>query len=85
MSSFQAKPTVIETDLGDELVLLDPQNQGMFSLNEVGRVIWKHLPSGLEAAIGQVVAEFEIDEATAKQDTLELVEQLKNAGLLEQI
>jgi hypothetical protein len=65
---------IIETDLGTELILLDPGTQQMFSLNPTGRLIWSLLGSApLDA----------IEQARARADALTLLEQLTVAGLVE--
>ena len=82
--SYQPKAGIIETDLNTEMVLLDPSNQRMFSLNEVGRLIWKGLPTqGLEATLTRITAEYGVSEEQARADALELVEELVKAGLLQ--
>jgi hypothetical protein len=75
---------VITTDLDDELVLLEPATGALFSLNEVGRVIWNELATASSIAlIASAVTEvFEIDEATAEADVRRLVAELAEAGLV---
>lgn len=74
---------VAVTDLGDQLVLLDPRNQEMFALDAVGRFIWQALPDSTLAAIADALAErYRIDPATARNDLTDLVRQLEGAGLL---
>ena len=74
---------VIETELGTELILLDPASQAMFSLNAVGARIWRLLDSATDAAIvAAVVTDFDVDDATASRDVAVLLGQLAEAGLL---
>jgi len=74
---------VTVTDLGDQLVLLDPRNQEMFALDAVGRFVWGALPDG---ALGDVAAalteRYRLDPATAERDVHDLVAELAEAGLL---
>jgi hypothetical protein len=81
---YRRKPGVIETDLGDELVLLDPATREMFSLNATGRLLWRLLPDdGVEGVVRGIVDGFEVDEITARADALALVAELRRAGLVE--
>ena len=74
---------VIETDLGHELVLLDPETQEMFSLNETGRCIWRTLPAGEAPLIAALVAAYDVSPAAAEADVRRLLTELLDAGLIE--
>jgi hypothetical protein len=77
-------PSVVVTDLEDELVLLDPVSKQMFSLNAVGRVLWQELPkSGLDGALEQITAAFDVSPERARSDALALIEGLTKSKLLE--
>ena len=56
--TYTLKPGVIETDLEDELVLLDPKTQGMFSLNATGRVVAQRRAAVSSKATGRLEALF---------------------------
>ena len=75
---------VIETDLGNELVLLDPETQQMFSLNETGRCIWRALPASGEASLIDVlVSAYNVSREVAEADMRRLLAELLDAGLIE--
>ena len=59
---------------------------GMLLLNEVSRVIWTALENEtiVEALVTAVTDAFEVSPEEARTDILELLEQLRNAGLLEE-
>ncbi len=76
-------PEIIVTELDDELVLLNPRTQAMFTLNGTGKIIWQHLGTHTAEEIALKITEtFEIDLATAKKDTFDLLESLEKSGLL---
>ncbi len=76
-------PEIIVTELDDELVLLNPRTQAMFTLNGTGKIIWQHLGKNTAEEIALKITEvFEIDLATAKKDTFDLLESLEKSGLL---
>ena len=74
---------IIETDLAEELILLDPASGEMFSLNDTGRRVWRALPApSVEALAGALVAEVDVDQATAERDVKALLDHLVRAGLV---
>ena len=60
--------------------------QELFILNEVGRYLWDRLdsPTCIDDLVASVVAEFEVGEAEARRDTEAFLEQLAQAGLMEE-
>ena len=82
MQTYRRKPGILETEVENEMVLLDPESQAMFSLNSVGRVIWRQLEgSNVDDVTERVMEKFEIDEQTARSDARELLDELVKAGL----
>jgi hypothetical protein len=84
--NYRHNPSVVVTDLDDELVLLDPVSKQMFSLNVVGRLLWLELPKqGLEGALGQITKSFAVSAEQARADAIGLIENLTRSKLLELI
>jgi hypothetical protein len=76
-------PEIIVTELDDELVLLNPRTQAMFTLNGTGKIIWQSLGQHTNEEIAVKITEvFEIDLGTAQKDTSDLLESLEKSGLL---
>ena len=74
---------IIETDLADELILLDPATGQMFSLNDTGRRVWRALPAPSAGVLARgLVAELEVDEETAQRDVAALLDRLVGARLV---
>jgi hypothetical protein len=74
---------IIETDLADELILLDPASGEMFSLNDTGRRVWRALPAPSVAEVARgLVAALEVDQETAERDVAALLDRLVRAGLV---
>lgn len=81
---FQPVTGIIETDLDTELVLLDPDTQAMYSLNKTGRAIWQALPTeGISGAAEAVASQFDVAAEQAQEDTVQLIDTLLKAGLIE--
>jgi hypothetical protein len=80
---FSPKGGLIETRLPGELILLDPETQEMFALNETGQVIWDALRTQSIPAAAVLIAErFEVTPEAAERDVRALADQLVAAGLL---
>ena len=58
---------------------------GIIRLNETGRFLWEKLQNTTteNELVSAMLLEYNIDEASAKNDTAEFLESLKEANLLE--
>lgn len=58
---------------------------GLISLNDVGEFLWDHLLEEItmDQLIADIMDEYEVDEATARQDTLEFINKLLAASIVE--
>ena len=83
MSIYKRSPDVIATDLGDELILLDPRRGEMVGRNESGRRVWLELEQSLDSVAAAIAAEFGIEPARARADVESLLSALAEAGLVE--
>lgn len=81
---YRRRAHVIETDLGAELILLDPATQQMFTLNATGREVWRALDGrAVDDIAARVVATFDVTREVAMTDVLSLVHRLVDARLVE--
>lgn len=60
------------------------QFNGLITLNEVGVSLWNLLQKDVtfEALVTAILGEYEVDEATAREDIQEFLESLKKGGIL---
>ncbi len=80
---FSRKGSVIETNLEAELVLLDPETRQMYSLNPVGRAIWRALPEHTVAALASAITRaFEVEYDRALSDVRYILGDLLELGLI---
>jgi len=80
---YRSKPSVIETDLEAELVLLDPETREMYSLNAVGRAVWRALPGCTVAAVAtEVTRAFDVEYGRALDDVRRVLGDLLATGLI---
>lgn len=80
---YRPKQDILVTDLDDELVLLNPETQDIFTLNASGRLLWLALPAPLETLADVLVQEYGLDSATARTDAGDILHELVQAGLLD--
>jgi hypothetical protein len=74
----------VASRVGDELAILDLDHSLYYGLDPVGARIWELIqePTVLSAVLAAVVAEFEVDEPTARADLLALIDELVEKGLV---
>lgn len=60
------------------------EHNGIFVLTELGSFIWDLLPSAEseEDILGHVLAEYEVDEDTAKQDIKKFLNKLRDLDII---
>jgi len=82
---------IILTDAGGETLAVPvgataEKLHGVIRLNETGKVIFQALKDGLDEdqIAARLTEQFEVDEATALQDTRDMLAQLRAAGLIEE-
>jgi len=78
---WQANADVLVTALDDELVLMHPISNQMFSLNPSGRLVWQALPR-TEAALSELLAaQYGLAADQAAQDVHALLLALQSRQL----
>ena len=91
-TAFSPNGEYVFRDIGGESILV-PVRAGvseldsLFSLNEVGAVVWKKVEAGssLREIVAAVQTEFEVDSATAKHDVFEFLNVLAKRDLIRQV
>ena len=71
--------------LGGEMMIMSARDSTLFSLNDVGSVIWRAADgqTALEEIVGRkVCAEFDVDPAEALKDAESFVRELAEHGIL---
>ncbi len=86
--TYAQNPSVLTTPLpGGEVALLDTVSQTYFTLNETGGVVWNAFttPSHLEAAVSELVGQFEVDRETALRAVESVIADLVRDGILREM
>ena len=75
---------VLFQQIGAECVLLDMESEQYFGLDDVAGRFWQILSedSDTEKALTQLQAEYEVDEATLRQDLLTFINKLEKEKLI---
>jgi hypothetical protein len=81
---IKASDEALVAHLDGEAVLLHTGSRDYFRLNDSGQTIWRLIEAGsdLDAIVAALVAEFEVDADTAREETRRLVDELEAAGLV---
>jgi hypothetical protein len=81
-----AKDVLFQT-VADEAVLLNINDNHYYGLDDVATRMWQLLVehSEAEAVIRQMLDEYEVDEATLRQDFAALVAEMEGRGLIARV
>lgn len=71
--------------IGNELVVMDLKSGNYIGLNPVGAHIWNLLqtPTSMSGIIAQLLEEYDIDEATCREQTIEYLGKMQAQGLVQ--
>lgn len=75
---------ILTTPLDDELALLNLDTGKYYGMDSVSRRIWELIeqPQAVSALCEQLLTEFEVDEATCRQEVLHFLQELADADLV---
>lgn len=75
---FIQNKKIIQSKIGDEVVMMDIDSGFYFGMNGVGSVIWQHLstPISLEELVSNLMEEFKVDKQTCESDTMDFLNNL---------
>jgi hypothetical protein len=84
-SKVRVPEDVLVSQLNQESVLLNLKSETYFGLGDVGTRFWELLSSSdsIQNAYDVLLAEYDVDPQTLRNDMTELVEGLLQKGLLE--
>jgi hypothetical protein len=84
---YRRSAQLMEADINDELVALEP-NQGLcFGFNSVATDIWRKLeePRSFGDLRSELLAEYDVSEEQCTIDLRDLLEQMREARLIEPV
>jgi hypothetical protein len=80
-----AAPQQVSNRVGDEVAILSLDRGVYYGLNPVGARIWELIrtPTPVSALHAVILEEYDVDADRARQDLLEVLDRLLEAGLIE--
>ncbi len=87
MERFIQNKTIVQSKIGEEVVMLDMDSGFYFGLNSVASVIWGLLANEIsfEALIDQLMVQFEVDRSLCETDSKELLDQLLEKNIIRRV
>lgn len=84
MRIYRRATELLEAEVGDELVALDPDAGLCFGFNGVATTVWGLLetPKSFEAIRAHLLDSYEVDEGRCTAELEELLAQLEEKGLV---
>jgi hypothetical protein len=84
---YQRSVELLEADLNDELVALEPERGACFGFNNVAKDVWRKLdrPRSFEELRSELLAEYDVSDDECTRDLRELLDQMRDAKLIEQV
>ena len=81
----EAIDNLLTQTLGDELVILNLNDEKYYTLNDMGYRMWQLLTSGLtvDETIQALLAEYEVEEAVIRSDLDNFIRYLQERFLVE--
>ena len=87
MESFIQNKAIVQSKIGEEVVMLDMDSGFYFGLNSVASVIWGLLANEIafEALIDQLMEQFEVERSLCETDTKELLDQMLEKNIIRRV
>jgi hypothetical protein len=87
MERFIQNKAIVQSKIGEEVVMLDMDSGFYFGLNSVASVIWGLLANEIsfEALIDQLMVQFEVNRSLCEADTKELLDQLLEKNIIRRV
>ncbi|MES2136850.1 MAG: PqqD family protein [Pseudomonadota bacterium] len=82
---YQRAVELLEAEISDELVALEPNQGACFGFNSVAKDVWRKLerPRSFEELRSELVAEYEVSDEQCTRELRELLEEMSRAKLIE--
>jgi len=84
---FIQNKEIVQSKIGEEVVMLDMESGFYFGLNSVASVIWGLLAEGIcfDKLIDQLMAQFDVERALCEADTIELLDQMLEKNIIRKV
>jgi hypothetical protein len=87
MERFIQNNTIVQSKIGEEVVMLDMESGFYFGLNSVASVIWGLLADeiGFETLIDRLMEQFDVERSICEVDTQELLDQMLEKNIIRRV
>jgi hypothetical protein len=84
---YERAASLLEADLGDELMALDVEGGTCFGFNPVATGVWRHLtsPKSFDELKEALLAEYDVSSEQCSQELRELLDDLVEKGLVRKV
>ena len=84
MTVYKRALNLLEADVGDDLVALDPNGGSCFGFNSVATSVWRQLnePKTFDQLKQALLEEYEVDAEQCGRELRELLEAMAGQGLV---
>lgn len=84
---FRRSAELLEADINDELVALEPNQGACFGFNSVAKDVWRKLeqPRSFNELRAGLIDDYDVSEEQCTQELRDLLEQLAQAKLIERV
>ncbi len=84
MTYYERAAKLMEAEVGDDLVALDPEAGTCFGFNSVAASVWRLLEDrkSFEQLEAELAAEYDVDSAQCRTDLEELLDSMVAQGLV---
>jgi hypothetical protein len=82
---YRRAAELMEADVGDELVALDPDKGSCFGFNSVATAVWRQLsqPRRLSELHCELMAQYEVDSDQCRSELQSLLDDMLEKGLVQ--
>ncbi|WP_426267485.1 PqqD family protein [Sphingomonas sp. LHG3443-2] len=86
-ATYRRTAATMSTEVGDDVVALQADRGFAYGMEQVTASVWKLLeqPRDLDALVGALTAEYEVDEDECRHEVGALLERMTAEGLVEQV
>jgi hypothetical protein len=83
---YRRAADLMEADLGEELVALDPKGGECFGFNPVATAVWRSLeqPKSFEQLRDELLGEYDVGAEQCSAELRGLLDDMRDKGLVEQ-
>jgi hypothetical protein len=87
MERFIQNKAIVQSKIGEEVVMLDMDSGFYFGLNSVASVIWGMLTNEIsfETLVDQLMAQFEVERSLCEADTKELLDEMLEKNIIRRV